>query len=866
MADRPIVHIPSLRRGSRHIPPGGGGSRQVRFPDAARQRQRIGPRITELEQYLARSAAQLSESAAGAAPEEVIVFDIAGSVDDFVTAARRIPGMEWLVESDEFDGEVDEDFGPRDSGRDTYSSRLYLVLANHQALQQLIVLWQYHQAVEDGSQDSWPNGQAPWGRVFRYLKDLRLWGPEDRLQDTGLIEDWQARREMGIDHFPVEIELWFRDHSIRRVAAEETIRRSVAEAGGEVLSANALPEIGYHALLARFGSETADRLLNREEVALLVSGSVMLLRPAGQFAVTPIPQGPVDLSIASSGTPLPQDVPRVALLDGAPLSQHALLEGRVIVSDPDEFGQSYRAGERRHGTAMSSAIIHGDLSVGGAPLSSPLLVRPIMHPDPTSLGREESMPTDMLAVDLVHRAVREIVDAEVRNGPVAPSVRLINLSVCIPNRPLEQVMSPMARLLDWLSWTFNILFVVSAGNHPDPIIVDVPRDEFRNLPEHAKNQAVTAALWRSARLRKILSPADSVNAITVASTHEDGSQEVSIRSESFFESEVFPSPLNPLGLGYGRSVKPDVLAPGGRQPYRLSPLAKDGGRGLLEAVPEGLPPGVLVADGGATGGNFAQTSYTRGSSNAAAAVTRLGAKVLGVLQTGDHGIDDEYHAVVTKCLLGHSATWGPSKELIADTIAPDKDRRLKRIATTRFLGFGSVAEGRATTATDERVTAIGWSRLARDQTDTYELPLPPSMSGKQVLKRLTVTLAWFTPINPADRRYRQAKLWVETIDHGEKLLGVSRTQGEYNMVRRGTLQHETYEGASAAAFVDGDVLSFLVSCKEDAGGLGDAAVRYGLAISLEIAQPVQSSLWNPLTLYDEVVTRLRAAVRVGIAN
>ena len=422
----------------------------------------------------------------------------------------------------------------------------------------------------------------------------------------------------------------------------------------------------------------------------------------------------------------------------------------------------------------------------------------------------------------------------------------------------------MARLLDWLSWKFNVLFVVSAGNHVDDIIVDVPRDEFESLSEDGKNRAVTAALWKSARLRKILSPADSLNAITVASTHEDGSQEVPTWSVPFFESEVFPSPLNPLGPGYGRSVKPDVLAPGGRQPYRLSPVAWNGGMGVLTAIPEGLPPGVLVADGGAATGALNRTSYTRGTSNAAAAVTRLGAKVLDVLNSGDYPIDDEYAAVVTKCLIGHSATWSAISELIAETVAPGKNRRLKRNASTWFLGFGSIAEERATTATDQRVTAIGWNRLAKDETDTYVFPLPPSMSGHHVLKRLTVTLAWFTPINPADRRYRQAKLWVETIDQGEKLLGVSRAQSEHNMVRRGTLQHETFEGASASAFVDGDVLRLRVSCREDAGGLGDAAVRYGIAISLEIAQDVQLSLLNPLSLYDEVVTRLQTTVRVGV--
>lgn len=866
MVDRPIVYVqPSFRepRQKRRV---GGQGRGGRLPDHIRQRQRLGPRITELEQYLARGETQLSESAAGVVPEEVVVFDIAGSVDDFVRAVRRIEGMEWLVESDEFDSESDEDFGPIDPLGDKYSSRLYLILANQQALRQLLALWQEYQEIEEGTGDRWPRGRAAWGRVFGSLKDLRLWGAEDRLRDTGLIEEWQALRELGMDQFPLEIDLWFRDNVNRRMEVEETIGRIVERVDGEVLSSHAMPEIGYHGILARLRAEDADRVLNREEVELLLSGHVMLLRPAGQFAVTPLPrQTSGDSFVPAAGLPL-AGIPRVALLDGAPLSQHSLLEGRVIVSDPDGFDDHYGPGERKHGTAMSSAIIHGDLSAEELPLTSPLLVRPIMQPNPSSLDREERMPADRLAVDLVHSAVHEILDEEASGGPVAPSVRVINLSICIPSRPLEQVMSPMGRLLDWLSWRYKVLFVVSAGNHADEMILDMPRDEFSELPNDDKSRAAIVALWNTARIRRILSPADSINGITVASTHEDGFQGAGFRREALFETEVFPSPLNPLGPGFGRSVKPDVLAPGGRQPYRLSAAATDSGMGVLRAIPEGQPPGILVADGGSDIGLLDSVSYTRGTSNAAAAVTRLGAKVIDVLKSGDLPLDDEFLAVATKCLIGHSAAWGASEGIIADAITPDGNRRERRLASSYFWGFGKISEERAVTATDQRFTAVGWDYLAKDETHTYEFPLPPIMSGQRMKKRLVLTLAWFTPISSTDRRYRKAKLWVEPIEGTEKLLGVSRAQVDHHMVRRGTLQHECFEGASAAAFIDGEALRLRVSCREDAGGLRDSTIGYALAVSLEAAGEMQLNLMNPVNLYDEMLVRLKTAVRVGVGE
>lgn len=865
MADRPFVYIRSSGRGRR--PPGPPGrSQTIRFPDWSRQRERIGPRIDELEAHFALRASRLSESAAGTAPEEVIVFETAGSIDDFVKAVRRIAGMEWLVESDEFDSDADEDFALAESGRDTYPSRLYLVLTNQQALQQMLRIWTYHQQVQEGRRNRMPQGSAPWRHVFQHLQDVRLWGPADRLRDTGLIEDWQERLARRDDDFPVEIDLWFRGAEAHRRNAEETIARSVADSGGQVVSTAAIPAIGYHGMLARLPADAAARLVLRQEVALVLSGPAMLLRPAGQFAVPRRPSEVADHAPAFTRGPLPQGSPRVALLDGAPLSRHELLEGRIILSDPDELSELYGAGERIHGTGMASAIIHGDLNSGNEPLTSPLLQRPIMRPDPRTIDRVERTPDDTLAVDLIHRTVREIVDDEGPDPPVGPEVRLINLSIADRNRPLEHMMSPMARLLDWLSWRYNVLFVVSAGNHADDISLDVPRDDFEDLSEDAKNRAVTMAIWRTARLRSLLSPAESLNAITVASTHEDGSWDPGSTGASFFESRVFPSPLNPLGLGYARSVKPDVLAPGGRQPYRLSPVSGDGGCGIIHPAPEGAPPGVLVADGGGSGAALGRMAYTRGTSNAAAAVSRLGAKVLDVLQSRSDPVDPDYLAVVTKCLIGHSAEWLESWGLISNAIAAGENRTRRRIAATRFLGFGRVAEERATTATDQRATLVGWGHLANDECDLYEIPLPSSLSGTRLAKRLTVTLAWFTPTNPADRRYRQAKLWFETVARDENQLGVSRAEVEHNMVRRGTLQHEIFEGESASAFLDGALLRLRVSCREDAGGLGDTPVRYALAISLEAAEKIEFGLVNPVMLYDEVLNRIRAAVRLSVEN
>ena len=865
MAERPIVYIRSSERGNRTRRPPPRG-RSVRIPNIDRQRERISPRIRELEEVFERRDVLLSQSAAGVAPEEVIVFDLATTVEDFVRAVRRINGMEWLVESDEFDADVDEDFGPGSGSGLTYQSRLYFVASNQQAFRQLLGLWELFQALESGSQDAWPYGMTPWRDVFRHLKDLRRWGQEDRLLDTGLIEDWSYRLSRGDDYFPVEVDLWFRESPNGRDRADGLVRQSIEESGGQLLSQAIVPEIGYHGMLARLGTVAAEQLLRGEEVALVLSRPVMRLRPAGQFSGPPpglddsdresvTPSAMLEPSRPQPTPPsraLPQGSPRVALLDGLPLILHEYLDQRILLYDPDGFEAAYGAGERRHGTAMASIILHGDLSDPGPPLSTPLLVRPIMKPDARTMDRVERVPDDLLAVDLVHRAVRELLTGL---DPVAPSVRLINLSICDPSRPFDHMMTPMARLLDWLSWQYNVLFVVSAGNHGDDLSLGVSRAEFEELSKGDQDRHVLAAVWREARLRRLLSPAESVNAITVAGTHEDNSGAMHPRFISFFEGEVFPSPPNALGLGYGRSVKPDVLAPGGRQPYVWSLVPLPDGAAQLRALPGGLPPGTRVAGPGVEG-QLDATTHSRGTSNAAASVSRLGARILGVLQGSSSPIDDSYEVVITKCLIAHSAEWGTCAEPIANSVAPAGPRSRQRLDTARFLGFGRVSEERATVASDQRATLVGWGDLAKDEAELYEIPLPPSLSGVRSSRRLTITLAWLSPINPTHRRYRQAALWFEKVEPASGSVFSGRREVDHNMVRRGTLQHEIFEGKAASTFVDGDVLRLRINCREDAGGLGDSRIPYGLAISLEVAEELR------LPIYDEVVIRIRPAVRI----
>ncbi len=152
------------------------------------------------------------------------------------------------------------------------------------------------------------------------------------------------------------------------------------------------------------------------------------------------------------------------------------------------------------------------------------------------------------------------------------------------------------------------------------------------------------------------------------------------------------------------------------------------------------------------------------------------------------------------------------------------------------------------------MTALGCGQLQADQTHIHRLPLPPSLSGRQGKRRVTITLGWFTSVNPAHQSWRRAALWFSPRADA---LNVGRIEADWRAVQRGTVQHEVLEGDKASAYVDGDAIEVQVSCRPDAGAL-EEAVPYSLAISLDVAEEIG------VDIYNEVRTRVHAA-RITIA-
>jgi hypothetical protein len=515
---------------------------------------------------------------------------------------------------------------------------------------------------------------------------------------------------------------------------------------------------------------------------------------------------------------------------------------------------------------MASLVVHGELVDGqSAPLTRKVYHLAIMQPNPQarSVGKhEEHFPDEVFFEDRIERAVRRMLKGEGNTPAQAPDVKVINLSIGDLERPFIHTPSPWARLLDWLSWKYRVLFCVSAGNFGGDIEVGIPHSEFFALSNEQKVAHVLKCIEQQLSERRLLSPAESLNSLTVGALHADesGDYPPGQRIDLFPNGALF-SPISRFGHGFRRSVKPEILFPGGRQLYK-TPYRDSGQRYPIDT---GLRvPGQQVAWDSAQEGELSQKVYTCGTSNATALATRSGTRIYEVLTQlqAEHGeqIPDNLMAVLIKALLVHGAQHDDQAEraLTESLKTPKNSHRFKEVMT-RYIGYGAVNIERVLACTEQRATVMGCGEIKENQVHEYRFPLPLGLSGSRVWRRMVVTLAWFSPINSAHRNLREAKLELQPVGKwGETELGLSRQEADHNQVLRGTVQHEILEGENQiAAYQEAGHILLHVTCKADATEKLDDAIPYGLAVTLEVAEGVD------IKIYQQIRARIKPQVAVG---
>lgn len=868
MPERPLLVFPVARR----IDPEAGRPRPTKgphVPDRGRQVQRLTPQVAAFQQDFQRYSASIQQTVDGLEPETVLVIEIAGSVDDFKQAVDGTEGLEWLGEWDTEDA-ADEDFYQVNSRNEptakAVAGRLFVSMTNEAGLRELLGLW-----------DTWQRGEAlPWGRtkwrdVFAQTRVIRRWGIEETLDETGMVERWRDLLA-PIDAaatLPCQIELFYRRREDQRRANERALLRLVAEFGGETLGDFIdMPAISFHAVKVGLPAgrireliESLDGGVHQVDYQLFNFQGVMYFRPTGQA----IPAAGAEAAeLADFPEPGEQRPPVVAILDGAPNTQHAALRDRILVDDAFDLEDLYQPGERRHGSSMASLVIHGEHLAGGTPLGRMVYHVPVLQPDEQArrFGRHfEHVPHTAFLEDRIERAVRRMMVGDGATEAQAPSVKIINLAIGDPDRPFIHSPSPLARLLDHLSWKHRVLFCVSAGNYQGPIELNVPHATFAALPPQERATKVVQAINNQLSGRRLLAPAEALNVITVGALHADESGPYAAGPRvNLLEQERVFSPATRFGHGFRRSMKPEIFLPGGRQLYG-APVGVSQSYSIAEQL---RPPGQKVAYDSAVPGELSHVVHTRGTSNSAALATRAAAQIieaLGEIRTTDgNPLPDTLTSVAVKALLVHGARHDTgASDLLASALRTSDNSRKFREILGRYLGYGALDITRVLECTEQRGTVLACDEIAENEIHEYRLPLPVELSASTIWRRLVVTLAWFSPVNFAHRNLREARLDVQPLEKwGEVPLRLARVNADHNQVLRGTVQHEVLEADELiGAFVDGDSMALRVTCRADAAARIDVRVPYALAITLEVGEGVA------VPIYMRLREGIRQQVRVA---
>src|SRR5437762_2279187 len=92
MADHPLLFFPD-KTFADPLPRGRGG-KNLHLPSPTRQRDRLQPQFRALEQTF--DSLQLQSSPLGLLPEQVLVLETIGSVEEFYAALKGLNGLDWI--------------------------------------------------------------------------------------------------------------------------------------------------------------------------------------------------------------------------------------------------------------------------------------------------------------------------------------------------------------------------------------------------------------------------------------------------------------------------------------------------------------------------------------------------------------------------------------------------------------------------------------------------------------------------------------------------------------------------------------------------------------------------------------------------
>lgn len=821
-------------------------------PSHSRQIDRMAPTFAELQRSFERGNAVITSSPNAIEPEYTLVFETVGDPSGFYGAILKLkktyPNIEWVMELGDSCPNTDDFYmldkeGNRDDSK-SLSTKIFCVMTNLTALGEILSLWNHFR---DPSY-KFPRGLTGFRNLFSTLKSIHRWGIQERIEDTGILEAWQEELlNEECEFVKAQVELFFRSNAEKREKAEQRLYQMVENCGGIVLQKAIIPEIGYHAVLVSIPRAAAQQIINHEDVELISADEIMFMRASGQSINVSVHEENTETVTISRPTTIINE-PIIALFDGVPQENHPLLEGLLSVDDPDDLSPTVSVSDRIHGSSMASLILRGQNMDQIQPTVHKLYVRPILKAQHDLYDNvDEYIPDDQLIVDKINECVRRLFEPS--SGRVAPTVRIINLSIGIKTVEFYNLISPLARLLDWLSYKYRVLFIVSAGNHLDEIDLGTEFSAFSQMSIEEKDNVIAHYISNNIRGLRLLSPAESMNSLTIGSSFSDSHEGAQSPYLTLPCSNGFPAAYSSFGRGINNAIKPDLLYPGGRNFALESPSDRCFAKWRRSNT---RAPGITSACPGIERGGIGTTSYSCGTSNSTALMSNKAQECYDVLnevfvaETGDP-IPYEYTAVLIKAMLTHGASWGRLNEQFKHSLNLSGNQANSNLH--QYLGYGEADVDKVKVCAKNQVTLIGYGDIRQGEAFVYSLPLPFPFHEQRFKRRLTITLSYLSPIHVESSKYREKQVWF-TIDNPN--ISGSRAEYDYNTVRRGTLQHEIFETDSVQMWAEDKSLAIKVNCRGDASEKTTTVeIPYALFATFELAPEYD------IDVYQKVVEKVR---------
>ncbi len=427
-----------------------------------------------------------------------------------------------------------------------------------------------------------------------------------------------------------------------------------------------------------------------------------------------------------------RNAPKVCVIDSGIQEKHPLLASAIIENDsrswvPNETDLTADFVKNGgHGTRVAGAVLYPNLIPTSGQQQAVCWLQ-----NARVLDRDCRLSKSLFPPALISNIVKFYQGER--------GTRIFNHSIAGSTPCRTQYMSAWAAEIDNLSWEYDILFIVAAGNLPIDGSLGNSRLSVRDRLQQGKLHP-DYLLSDSCR---VPNPAQSFQALTVGSVSLQTFRDLSRKS---IAQQDYPSSFSCTGLGIWDSIKPEVVEYGGD-------LVSDGGTPPSLTYPPEVCPDLVRST--LNGGPMSARDCI-GTSYAAPKVAHIAACLAAELPN-------------ESCLL-YRALIVQSARLPSWVETTNFDL----YSAIRLLGYGIPNLDRALGNSNNRITLIarGERRIAARQAQIYEVSLPDGLRspGEDLDIRIEVTLSYKAQprrTRRARRKYLSTWLDWECSDKGE---------------------------------------------------------------------------------------------------